>query len=261
MILDGNAIDADPTSLATNELVFASYLGGSGDENTTYLGLALSPSGDLLIGGATNSTDFPTTSQPSVDSTHGGGIDGIVASFRPTTGGYEQHLTTYLGGSSTDYIRGIGVDDSGLIHVAGNTNSEVFPLTPDAFQTERDGRVGFVTRMSSDGEIQYSTFFGNETVQDAKIDAGGNTYIVGTSAVEGFPVTPGAYTPPTVSGSIGTYVSKIDATGALELSTWFQPSLGRTNAGFARIELDGDRPLILGVDTGGGSQNKLLHTV
>ncbi|HBE71630.1 MAG TPA: hypothetical protein DDW52_26095, partial [Planctomycetaceae bacterium] len=204
MILDGNAIDSDSANISTSELVFASYLGGSGDEDTTYLSLAVSPAGDLVLGGSTRSTDFPTTNQSSVDSIHSGGIDGIVASFKPTAAGYEKQLATYLGGSSTDFVRGIGVDDSGLIHVVGNTNSEVFPLTADAVQTERDGRVGFVIRMTSDGEILYSTFFGNETVQDAAIDASGNTYIVGTSAIEGFAITPGAYVPPSTSGSIGT---------------------------------------------------------
>jgi hypothetical protein len=31
-VLDGNAIDSDPSTLSTNELVYASYLGGSGSE-------------------------------------------------------------------------------------------------------------------------------------------------------------------------------------------------------------------------------------
>ncbi|HBE71629.1 MAG TPA: hypothetical protein DDW52_26090, partial [Planctomycetaceae bacterium] len=53
------------------------------------------------------------------------------------------------------------------------------------------------------------------------------------------------------SGSIGTFVSKIDAAGSLELSSWFQPSQGRTNAASAQITLDGQRPVITGFDSGG----------
>ena len=86
MILDGTAMDADAGNLSSSELVFASYLGGTGDEGNTYVSLDVDSDGGLYLGGETASVDFPTTSQPAVDSTYGGGTaDGVVAGFAHST--------------------------------------------------------------------------------------------------------------------------------------------------------------------------------
>ncbi|TWU65994.1 tandem-95 repeat protein [Crateriforma conspicua] len=270
IILDGNAIDADSTSLSTSELVFASYLGGSGDEDTTSLSLAVSPEGGFVIGGSTASNDFPTTNQLAVDSTFGGGAyDGVIADFQPSTGGsYELQMSTYLGDSGADFVRGVGVDASGTIHVVGRTDSINYPLTPDAIQdefaTSYSTRTGFVTRLNDDGAIQYSTFLGGGNIQDVAVDSVGNTYVVGAGGREGFPVTPGAYAPDEVFSEdgvtrlAGQFISKIDASGALEHSSWFQPSLGYSFAHGAQINLDGDRPVISGFDSGGSPQTSFF---
>lgn len=270
MILDGNAIDSDPTNLSSNELVFASYLGGSADEGLNVLSIAIGPEGGLILGGATASIDFPTTGQVSVDSTFGGGAyDGVVASFQPKNdGSYQLQLSTYLGDSGTDRVNGIGVDASGTIHAVGNTTSANFPLTSNAIQSEfptpNNNSVGFVTRLSSDGVVQYSTFLGGDGISDIAVDETGNSYVVGAGGREGFPVTPGAYAPSEVFGEDGvyrlrgTFVSKIDATGELEHSSWFQPSQGRFSASGAQINLDDDRPVISGYDSGGPTKSSFF---
>ena len=153
----------------------------------------------------------------------------------------------------------MAVDSGGLIHAAGNTQSSDFPLTADAIQTEPPiaNNVGFVTRLTSDAEVQYSTMLGGDGISDIKVDTIGNSYVVGAGGREGFPVTPGAYAPDEVFAEDGvtrlrgTFVSKIDNTGALEHSSWFQPSRGLVAAAGAQITLDGNRPLISGFDSGG----------
>ncbi len=65
--------EIDP--VAGSEL-FATYLGGSGDDNPA--GLALDSSGNIYVGGSTISTDFPTT-QGAFQNTLAGNTDAFVA--------------------------------------------------------------------------------------------------------------------------------------------------------------------------------------
>jgi hypothetical protein len=59
-------------------LLFSSYFGSSGEEDSTGVPPALDPRGNLYISGITTSPDFPVTPE-AIQPTYGGGdIDGIV---------------------------------------------------------------------------------------------------------------------------------------------------------------------------------------
>jgi hypothetical protein len=84
------------------------------------------------VAGATSSTNFPTKRplQPAL-----GNIpsvaDAFVAKLNAT--GSALLYSTYLGGNSTDFARGIAVDGLGNAYVAGTSGSQNFP-TASALQ-------------------------------------------------------------------------------------------------------------------------------
>src|SRR5262249_25784817 len=81
----------DPT------LVYASFLGGSADENDQGAAIAVDAAGHAYVTGRTSSLDFPTT--PGVfQSGVGGSADAFVTKLDPA--GAALVYSTYLGGNS-----------------------------------------------------------------------------------------------------------------------------------------------------------------
>jgi hypothetical protein len=133
----------DPT---LTSFLGATYLGGSGFEEIR--SMKIDPTtGDVLVGGATDSTDFPVTAggaQPSP----GGGGDGFLARLDPTLTALLQ--ASYLGGSGGDAIRSIAIHPtSGEILAAGGTDSTDFPGTTAGAQPASGGggSDGFLARL------------------------------------------------------------------------------------------------------------------
>ena len=74
---------------------------------------------DILLGGVTASTNFPT--QSPFQNASGGSDDIIVLKLNPA--GTALIYSTYLGGSGQDIGRGIAVDAAGSAYVTGSTSS------------------------------------------------------------------------------------------------------------------------------------------
>jgi hypothetical protein len=138
-------------------LVYSTYLGGTGDDES--YGVAVVPTtGDALVTGFTTSPNFPTANawQPK----SGGGEDAFVA--RLSAEGSQLVYSTYLGGSGDDVGYGIAVDPATAdALVAGETYSPNFP-TANAYQpTYGGGGDAFVARFSADGGVLvYSSYLG-----------------------------------------------------------------------------------------------------
>ena len=113
------------------ELVYASYLGGSGYDRA--FAIAPDNEGKAYIAGATTSTNFPTLKPLQPD--NAGGWEGFVTKLRPE--GSVIH-TTYLGGKSNDYLYAVAVAPSGAGHVAGSTASTNLPVLNE-LQSEHNG--------------------------------------------------------------------------------------------------------------------------
>jgi Tol biopolymer transport system component len=125
-------------------LVFSTYLGGSGAEFAD--GITADPTtGDVLVTGQTNSTDFPIANE--VQSYNGGGNDACVA--RLSADGSTLVFSTYVGGMFAEYGRAIAVDPAtGDALVTGLTSSPDFP-TVNPFQAYNGGgNDAFVVRIS-----------------------------------------------------------------------------------------------------------------
>jgi len=189
----------NPTGAA---LVFSTFLGGSGEDRSN--ALALDTTGNVHLGGWTESTNFPVTSgvfQPTnAGGCSGSTLDGFVTKLNSF--GSALQYSSYLGGDCGDRIADVAVDGAGNAYLTGHTASGDFPTTPGAFQTTRPGTAGwevFVTKVNpSASALSYSTFIGSTGEEEGfgiAVDGAANAYVVGksSSSGSGFPVTPGAY--------------------------------------------------------------------
>lgn len=106
-------------------------------------------------------------------------------------------FATYLGGSGNDLISDVAVDASGSTYVTGATDSTDFPVSSGALQPSRKGHQDvFVTKLSRDGAILYSTYIGGTNGaagRSVDVDASGAAYVVGATDSADFPTSPGAY--------------------------------------------------------------------
>jgi len=151
-VFGGGASDAfvaklDPTKSGSASLVYATYLGGSGDDNLIAFPwgiLAVDNLGNAYVTGGTTSTNFPTVRPLQAQS--GGGYDAYVAKINPTGTGLI--YSTYLGGSGDDIGRGIAVDTNGNAYVTGQTWSSNFSVTANPYQKDLGGLSdAFVTKV------------------------------------------------------------------------------------------------------------------
>jgi len=147
-------------------LQYASYLGGSGPDGGN--GLAITPTGDPVLWGHTQSQDLPTTPgsfqpEPGKNGTRGTN-DCFVARIDKTTG--LPRFVTYLGGLLDDYpYGGIAVDSDSNIYLAGFTQDLNFPTTPNALRPSTGTAVNdsFLVKMNAAGTaLAYSTLLGGD---------------------------------------------------------------------------------------------------
>lgn len=149
----GGNSDAFVTKLnSSGGIVFSTFLGGSGIENA--FGVAVDSSQHIWIGGRTGSTNFPL--QYSLLPYRGGPTDAFVSRYVFNGSGYGYDFGTYLGGSDSEVVYGLGIDPWGRVWISGQTFSYNWPVTPDAFQSTRPGSyAGFLSRIDYYGWYSY----------------------------------------------------------------------------------------------------------
>ncbi len=136
-----------------NNILFASYLGGSAND-AAYV-LSLGPSGNIYVAGGTESSDLAKTSG-TLFSTKQGGIDGFVAIV--SNDGSALQRATYLGTGSDDQIYGIQFDRLGFPYVMGQTLG-AWPVINAAWS--QAGGKQFISKLEPDlSNFVYSTVFG-----------------------------------------------------------------------------------------------------
>ncbi len=129
-------------------LEFATYIGGSGDEQVT--GILLDSQANILISGTTSSEDFPVMN--AYDSSfNGGNTDCFISkiSYDCT----ELLYSTYFGGSENDRMRiGCGFDSDMDLIFCGQTNSSDFPIMGNPpYDSSHNGDLdAFLARFSND---------------------------------------------------------------------------------------------------------------
>lgn len=157
----GFDVDKRPgRSMVIDPLVIpvSTYLGGTYEDKATEL--AMDAEGNVIVGGNTVSTDYPTT--PGAFGGHQGAADVVITKLDRDL--RTMLWSTYIGGGGEDELSGISLDDDGNLYVMGTTTSTDFPVTDRALQSTIGGLYTddvFILRLASDGSaLDFSTFMG-----------------------------------------------------------------------------------------------------
>lgn len=130
--------------------------------------------------------------------------------------------STYIGGRGVDLLGDVTVDAAHNVLLVGSTNSSFFPLR-NAAQGELEGdKDAFVTKVSSTGEIVFSTYLGASEGDHATAvatDAAGNVYVFGYTFSYDFPTTPGALKERSAEDSQDAVLVKLTPAGEIVYST------------------------------------------
>ncbi len=187
------------------QLVYATYLGGSGTDSLA--GVAVDANFSIYVAGTTNSPNFPTTAnaflQAPQTGTHGF-LSKIAFTGSPTNLVYQLAYSSYLAGNGTDTVTGLAIDTNQNAYVTGDTTSTnpasaYFPANPNGFQLSNNATAGganfFASKINTLGagtlSMLYSTYFGGGYPDGATAIGGGiavdqvpsnaNIYITGTT--------------------------------------------------------------------------------
>lgn len=206
--VDGFLLGID---MNTFSVLFSTYYGGSDNDYISVL--IQNSSNDIIAGGFTLSTDFPT--QSAYQSSFAGGTvsgDGFIFSVTPD--GQTVQFSSYYGGSNDDYLMDITSDNTDNIYICGSTYSTDLPVangynlfnsgTSDIFCTKFDPTVS---------TLIFGTYIGGNYLDygtGIAVDTGYHVYVSGNSAANNYP---------TVYADDPTYNSNGDI-----VITCFQPS-------------------------------------
>lgn len=213
-LIEQNQGDAFVTRLSAsgNSVMYSTYLGGL--QNDIGTGIAVDSAGIIYVAGATDSYDFPVTSDAYKKAMSG---DGGVGNYVPVGDGFLTVIDpnsstlvygTYFGGTLDDWFSGLAFDSAGNLWTVGGTLSTNFPVTSNAAQKTYGGdrpslgqrgdtilakftnqasttaptvaaiqnAAGYATNVVSPGMIfvLYGTNMGPATLTGGSLDANGN---------------------------------------------------------------------------------------
>jgi hypothetical protein len=186
-----------PDNSALNQLQYATYLGGGGDDFGG--GIAVDQSGRIYVAGATRSINFPVknafdSTLNLVNTPLAISLDAFVTELDPSLTGSAQLLySTFLGGNGDELAAGVAVDPTGNVYVAGLTESFDFPtrdaLDPVLNNSAETGPVdAFLAKLDptqiGNASLRYSTFLGggnDDAATAIAVDSAGIAYVAGVT--------------------------------------------------------------------------------
>ncbi|MDD5493696.1 MAG: SBBP repeat-containing protein [Dehalococcoidia bacterium] len=209
---------------AGNDLVYSTYLGGSGFDFAQ--GIEIDMSGCVYITGATSSANFPMMNPYQGQSA--GQSDAFIT--KVASDGQSLIYSTYLGGSGLDSAVDIAVDNATCAYVFGVTASLNFPTLNPAL-THRGNLDVFITKLNATGSsLVYSTYIGGSGYDGFKgvdevnfggiaVDTDGRAYIAGMTNSTDFP-TVNAYQTVKSTG-FDAFLTRLSSSGSIiEYSTY-----------------------------------------
>ena len=215
--------------------VYSTFLGGS--QYSQPFGVAVDSSGNAVVTGYTESTDFPVKNPVSTVTAGNGGQFAFVSSLSPD--GSSLNYSSLMGGAST-YSNAVTVDKQGNAYVTGITDAPNFPVTAGALNNaspQYPDSIVFVSKFSSAGALSYSALLGDSEPQTGgggligseaiAVDTEGDAYITGAAGIL-WPTTPGAYATQLANAPYrGVFVTKLSPDGSkLDYSTFIGTGIG-----------------------------------
>ena len=241
ILRSAGGLDGFVTKLSSDGkvLIWSRLIGGNSNDRIN--AIYVSASGDIYVGGETQSLDLP-----------------VVNAITPRLAGYQNgflaHLDsagnirycTYVGGSGHDRVLAVSTDSQGNLYAAGSTDSPNFP-TVNALTPIRPGAVsGFVLKLRADGnQLLFGTYLGGsqgmlgaEQVNALAVSQAGVMYLGGITSSTDFP-TLNAYQPVFRGWNTDGFLTGISADGKLLFSTLLGGSQGDNITGLALNETNG----------------------
>lgn len=193
-------------------LLQATYLGGS--DFDTASALATDAAGNVLVAGATESTNFPGTFGGAQPGNGGGGnYDAFVARLSSNLTMLIQ--ASYFGGTGSDGVGALGFDGGGNVVIAGGTDSTNIPGTGGSVQPSNAGGTDiFVARLSSNlTALMGATYLGASGFDSASalaFDGIGNVLIAGRTTSLTLPGAIGGAQPAS-GGGTDAFVARLSS--------------------------------------------------
>jgi hypothetical protein len=219
----GDALVACLNPAGTSWL-WVTYLGGLSVDQAS--AIAFLKNLDLYVAGTTLSPDYPVANT-SFGQVHSGDFDGFVTKL--SLPGKSLLYSALLGGSRTDAVLGVAVDQRGHAFVAGYTASPNFPQrnSTQAFGGDMDG---FLTILTPSGALFHSGFLGgndDDRIYSISLTPSGTVLVGGVTVSENFPTTPGALSSG-LSGGVDGFLTAFTIGTALTIQSDFDQN-GRTD--------------------------------
>ncbi|MBI4902066.1 MAG: SBBP repeat-containing protein [Acidobacteria bacterium] len=174
---------------AGNELLFATYIGGNGDDTGT--AIAIQSDGGVIVAGGTRSTDFPVRNP--MQARYGGLADAFL--LKLNSSGSALSFSTYFGGAADETIAGLAVDREDIIYATGWTNNPQLPTVSAVQASKGAGIDAFVLSLdAAASRLQWGTFLGGDgadSASDIAVDETGAVYVAGSTTSGNFPVRGG----------------------------------------------------------------------
>jgi len=230
---------------STGNLLWATYYGGSSPD----MGRAITSdnSGNIVVTGYSNSTDFPVSAS-AFQPAFAGASDVVIVKLNPSGG---QIWATYYGGFSYESGAGVGIDSGGNIVVGGSTRSDDFPVTAGAYQAIRASAGGlndaFIVKFDPAGNLLWATYFGgnnNDMGYALAVDNVDNIVLGGSTSSTNFPLL-SAYQS-AYGGNGDAFAAKFNAGGGLLWSTYYGGSSPELPVGISGgIAVDASQNVII----------------
>ena len=206
----GNFADDVFVAVLTSDLsglTAATYLGGTKDDFCE--GIAVGQQGGIFVGGWTSSRDFPTTAGAFDTDYNGFNFDSFVSKFDDSLTSLT--ASTYLGGSSWEFIYAMAIGTDDTVYVAGHTASTDFPVSANAYDPSYNSDQGpdsgddvFVTQLNTSlSAVSASTYLGGEKWENAyslAVSSQG-VFVAGSTSSLDFPVGENSLQPENAGGT------------------------------------------------------------
>jgi gliding motility-associated-like protein len=139
-----------------SNIIYSTYFGGN--KNEACFVASISPiTGNLYIGGSTESNNLPGNKTNTIAPVFLGDIDGFVTELQPS--GTSIIKTTYIGTTGKDAVYGLKFDKNGYPYIMGTTTA-IWPVTSNVGYSVPNSKQ-FIAKMQPDlSAYVYSTNFG-----------------------------------------------------------------------------------------------------
>jgi hypothetical protein len=228
---------------SVGNFLWGTYYGGSGGE--LVLAADIDTASNIVIGGYTSSMDMPVLNAH--QTSMGGALDAFVAKFDSTG---NLIWSTYKGGSNSEDVHALHVDQQNNVIIAGETFSNDFPASSGAYQVNNAGNNDiFLAKFSAQGVQVFATYFGGFNREDAYglcSDNLGKIFLAGYTESLDFPMLGVGIYQPSKSGGKDGFVAKFSANGIPYKSTYIG---GTSDDIFKTAQLSITNALYLGGNT------------